>query len=482
MVFNSSAFAVFIITVFAIYWTILKNHIKLQNTFLLIASYVFYGWWDWRFLSLIFISSLSDFIIGLKLGTTDNLKKAKVLVTLSVAINLGILGFFKYYNFFVDNFISLVANFGYTINAGTLNIILPVGISFYTFQTMSYTLDIYRKQLKPSSDIIGFFAFVSFFPQLVAGPIERASNLLHQFNTKREFSYEKSAIAMRQILWGLFQKAALADNCGVIVNYIFDDYYNQSGIILVLGAFLFALQIYGDFAGYSNIAIGVAQLLGFQLMQNFQSPYFSQNITEIWRRWHISLSTWLRDYLYTPIAIKTRNWGKWGIVFSTTTTFVICGLWHGASWKFVAFGILHGIALSYEVLTKKIRKGWKKKISEHIYKPLSIILTFTFWTFTLIFFRADGAKDALFFIKTMFTNPFLMKGTNMPFEKVFVTVEAIVILFVILEIIGRKNKFALETLGNNCNRFVRYLFYSFLVFVIFMFFQTNGNPFIYFQF
>lgn len=481
MVFNSLSFFIFFTIVFAIYWGLLKKHKTYQNLFILLSSYVFYAWWDWRFLSLIFISSLSDFIIGKKLGTADDKpKKAKTLVTLSVVINLSILGFFKYYNFFVDNFIQLFSWFNITLEARTLNIILPVGISFYTFQTMSYTLDIYRKQLKPTSDVISFFAFVSFFPQLVAGPIERASNLLKQFTAKREFSYPQAAIAMRQILWGLFQKVVVADNCGIMVDAIFNDYQNMPAGMLLLGALLFAIQIYGDFAGYSNIAIGAAKLLGFNLMQNFHAPYFSQSITEIWRRWHISLSTWLRDYLYTPLAIRTRDWGKWGLVFSTMVTFILCGFWHGANWTFIWFGFFHGLGLSYEIATKKTRKKWKKKAPKIIYQPISILLTFVFWAFTHFIFRSNNISDAISYSKHVFTNNISSSEAFLP--EVRNTLLIIIPLFIIIDYIGRNNNFALERLTNNWPKWVRYSFYSLLLFMVFLFFQTQGDPFIYFQF
>jgi D-alanyl-lipoteichoic acid acyltransferase DltB (MBOAT superfamily) len=481
MLFNTLTFALFFILVFAIYWFFLQKSVKLQNLFLLIASYLFYGWWDWRFLSLIFISSLSDYLIGIKLDETKNQKTSKFWITLSIIINLSILGFFKYYNFFVDSFVDLFSLFGYQINSRTLNIVLPVGISFYTFQTMSYTLDVYRKQLKATHDFISFFAFVSFFPQLVAGPIERASNLLGQFYAKRSFDYYQSTIALRQILWGLFQKVVIADNAGIVVNQIFDNYIEQSGFSLILGAVFFAFQIYGDFAGYSNIAIGVARLLGFQLMQNFQAPYFSQNITEIWRRWHISLSTWLRDYLYTPLALKTRNWGNWGIAFSTMLTFILCGLWHGAAWKFVVFGTFHGIALTYDIFTKKVRKKWRKKISASLYETSSILLTFIYWTFTLIIFRANNIYSAFAYMKSIFSESFI-NYSDTTHIRLKITVAGLILLFIVFDFIGRNKAFAIETIGKTWPRAWRFTFYSFWIFLILMFFQTNNDPFIYFQF
>ena len=295
MLFNSIDFAIFLPIVFILYWFVTNKNLRLQNLLIVTASYVFYGWWDWRFLSLIIFSTIVDYSVGLKLKTEENQIKRKALLWTSILINLGFLGFFKYCNFFLDNFISTFSFFGAEIKANSLNIILPVGISFYTFQTLSYTIDVYKRKLVPTKDFIAFSAFVSFFPQLVAGPIERATNLLPQFYNKRNFDYSKAADGMRQILWGLFKKVVIADNCAEYANLIFNNSTDYSGSTLVLGAIFFTFQIYGDFSGYSDIAIGTSRLFGFDLMQNFNFPYFSRDIAEFWRRWHISLSTWFRD-------------------------------------------------------------------------------------------------------------------------------------------------------------------------------------------
>ncbi|MGB1932713.1 MAG: MBOAT family O-acyltransferase, partial [Flavobacteriales bacterium] len=301
MLFNSLDFAVFIPIVFLLYWFVTQKNLRLQNTLIVVSSYVFYGWWDWRFLSLIFFSTLVDFSIGKLLKVEESLFKRKVLLGSSIIVNLGFLGFFKYYNFFLTNFIDAFSLFGMQIYANSLNIILPVGISFYTFQTLSYTIDIYKKKLKPTEDFLAFSAFVCFFPQLVAGPIERATNLLPQFYKKRIFKYDKAVDGLRQIVWGLFKKVVIADNCAEIANQVFNNSADLNGSSLVIGAFFFTFQIYGDFSGYSDMAIGISRLFGFNLKQNFATPYFSRDIAEFWRRWHISLSTWFRDYLYIPI-------------------------------------------------------------------------------------------------------------------------------------------------------------------------------------
>lgn len=301
MLFNSLDFAIFLPIVFVLYWFIVEKHLKIQNALIVVVSYVFYGWWDWRFLSLIIFSTLVDYLIGQKLRTENNQSKRKILLWTSILVNLGFLGFFKYYNFFLENFVSAFSTFGLQINANSIKIILPVGISFYTFQTLSYTIDVYRNKLKPTKDFIAFSAFVCFFPQLVAGPIERATNLLPQFYKQRKFDYDKAIDGLRQILWGLLKKMVIADNCAIYANNIFENYNTYNGSTLFLGALFFTFQIYGDFSGYSDIAIGISRLFGFELKQNFSTPYFSRDIAEFWRRWHISLNSWFRDYLYFPL-------------------------------------------------------------------------------------------------------------------------------------------------------------------------------------
>ena len=300
MLFNSIDFAIFLPIVFILYWFVTNKNLKLQNLLIVVASYVFYGWWDWRFLSLIVFSTVVDYTVGRQLRTEENQLKRRILLWTSILVNLGFLGFFKYYNFFLDNFITAFSFFGQDIQANSLNIILPVGISFYTFQTLSYTIDVYKRKLEPTKDFVAFSAFVSFFPQLVAGPIERATHLLPQFYKKRTFDYSKAVDGMRQILWGLFKKIVIADNCAEFANQTFNNSADLNGSTLVLGALFFTFQIYGDFSGYSDIAIGTSRLFGFDLMRNFNFPYFSRDIAEFWRRWHISLSTWFSCFCFCP--------------------------------------------------------------------------------------------------------------------------------------------------------------------------------------
>lgn len=353
MLFNSIDFAIFLPVVFLIYWFIAGKNLKLQNVFILAASYTFYGWWDLRFLFLIVFSTFVDYCVGIGLKHQDNITKRKLLLWTSIIINLGLLGFFKYYNFFLDNFAAAFTFFGSAIKTNSLNIILPVGISFYTFQSLSYSIDVYRRKFEPTNDFIVFSAFISFFPQLVAGPIERASHLLPQFYSLRKFNYAHAADGMRQILWGLFKKIVIADNCAVYANEIFNNSANYPGSTLFLGAIFFAFQIYCDFSGYSDIAIGTARLFGFELMRNFNFPYFSRDIAEFWRRWHISLSTWFRDYLYIPLGGSRGGIGM--IIRNTFLIFIISGFWHGANWTFIAWGALNALYFLPLLIAKKNR-------------------------------------------------------------------------------------------------------------------------------
>jgi alginate O-acetyltransferase complex protein AlgI len=354
MLFNTLDFAIFLPIVFVLYWFVTNRDLNLQNALIVASSYFFYAWWDWRFLSLILFSTFVDYFLGLKLSKEYRPSRRKALLWISILVNLGFLGFFKYFNFFLDNFISAFSFFGIEIAGNSLKIILPVGISFYTFQTLSYTIDIYRNKLEPTKDFVAFAAFVSFFPQLVAGPIERATNLLPQFYIKRAFDYERAIDGMRQILWGLFKKIVIADNCAEYANLVFNNPADYEGSTLLMGAVFFSFQIYCDFSGYSDIAIGTARLFGFTLMQNFAFPYFSRDIAEFWRRWHISLSTWFRDYLYIPLGGSRGS--LWLKVRNTFIIFVISGFWHGANWTFVIWGALNAVYFVPLLLTNTNRK------------------------------------------------------------------------------------------------------------------------------
>ena len=410
MLFNSLEYLTFLPIVFLIYWTIgyarINDSLKLrlQNAFVVIASYVFYGWWDWRFLILIAFTSLCSYASGLLIHRTPytihRTLSPKFWMIANVVLNLGILAVFKYYDFFVTEFIttffpeSLQPSL---INSFTLKIILPVGISFYTFQALSYSIDVYRGNIKPTKDIIAFFAFISFFPQLVAGPIERATNLLPQFLQKRTFSYEQGVDGMRQILWGLFKKIVVADNCAMYVDQVWAMYDTQSGSTLLLAAILFTFQIYGDFSGYSDIAIGTAKLFGIKLMRNFNNPYFSRDVAEFWRRWHISLTSWFRDYVYIPMGGNRRGLSR--TIFNTLLVFLICGLWHGANWTYLVWG-LYNVLLFLPLIL--LGKSKRYKDVPLVWKQLpQMLLTFVLVTIGWIIFRAPSLTEAWGYVCAM---------------------------------------------------------------------------------
>lgn len=482
MLFNSIEFAIFLPITFLLYWFIANNNLKLQNLFIVLASYLFYGWWDWRFLLLILFSTLIDYSIGIRLSKIKNLSERKVLLLISVFVNFGFLGFFKYYNFFLDNFIAAFSFFGQPINMQGLDIILPVGISFYTFQTLSYTIDVYKGKLEPTKDFIAFTAFVCFFPQLVAGPIERATNLLPQFYKKRTFEYNKAVDGLRQLLWGLFKKIVIADNSAQIANEIFNNSTEYSGSTLVLGAVFFTFQIYGDFSGYSDMAIGISRLFGFKLKQNFAAPYFSRDIAEFWRRWHISLSTWFRDYLYIPLGgSRGKTYMK---VRNTCIIFITSGFWHGANWTFIVWGALNALYFLPLLLQKKnkihsdvVAQG---KLLPNLKEFYQISKTFSLTLIAWIFFRADNIGHAWSFLKTIFSKS-LFTFPHFSEKDLAVNTSILIIIFLIVEWLGRENQYAIEKLGFNKNRSIRWLFYLMIIVSLFWF-TGQEQQFIYFQF
>ena len=484
MLFNSIDFAIFLPVVFFLYWFVVNKNLKFQNALIVFASYVFYGWWDWRFLSLIIFSTVVDYVVGQKLRTEQQPIKRKVLLWLSIIVNLGFLGFFKYYNFFLDNFLDAFTVLGAQIKANSLNIILPVGISFYTFQTLSYTIDVYKKKLEPSRDFMSFSAFVCFFPQLVAGPIERATNLLPQFYKRRTFEYDKAVDGMRQILWGLFKKVVIADNCAVFANHAFNNSADLNGSTLVLGAIFFTFQIYGDFSGYSDIAIGTSRLFGFNLKQNFATPYFSRDIAEFWRRWHISLSTWFRDYLYIPLG-GSRG-GIWQKVRNTFIIFIVSGFWHGANWTFIIWGALNAVYFLPLLLTKRNRNNLsviaKGKLLPSFREFFAMLTTFILTVFAWIFFRAESLNHAFIYIGGVFSKTALASLEFQNLEDFIITVITI-LFFLVFEWFGRKDKFAIEKLFLNTKRKYRFLIYYIILLVI-IYFSIKGEEqeFIYFQF
>lgn len=480
MIFNSLDFAVFLPIVFIIYWAF-KKSFKTQNIVILVGSYIFYGWWDYRFLGLVFFSSFVDFFVSLSLFKEENIVKRKSILWISIFINLGTLLFFKYSNFFLDSFYSSFKFFGYAVSHQSLDIILPVGISFYTFQTLSYTIDVYRKEMKPTKSFIEFSAYVSFFPQLVAGPIERASKLLPQFSKDRKFNYNSAVNGLQQILWGLFKKMVIADNCAQFANEIFDNSEIYSGSTLVLGVFFFAFQIYGDFSGYSDIAIGTSRLFGFSLSKNFNFPYFSRDVAEFWRRWHISLSTWFRDYIYIPLGgSKTSPIKKVRNIF---LIFVVSGFWHGPNWSFIVWGALNALLFLPLLLLNLNRKNVDTvSLNKHFPSLKDIIkmaITFSFICFTWIFFRAENITHALDMIRTIFSSSSFtipdFEGMGHAFKFL-----SLLCFFVLVEWLGKEREFAIENIKLK-NTFFRYLFYYGLIFLI-IFYGASSQEFIYFQF
>jgi len=401
MLFNSFDFLIFLILVFILYWFVFKNQLKQQNILVLISSYVFYGWWDYRFLSLILFSTLLDYLVGHFLGKTIQPKKRKLLLWVSLLFNLGLLGFFKYYNFFIESWVSSWESVGVEMHVSTLQIILPVGISFYTFQTLSYTIDVYKNKIKPTDSFIEFASFVAFFPQLVAGPIERASHLLPQFSRNRVFDYEKAVSGVQLFIWGFFKKVVIADTCAIYVNEIFGKYDQMNSLTLIVGVFLFAFQIYGDFSGYSDMAIGISRLFGFDLMNNFKYPYFAKNIAEFWRRWHISLTTWFRDYIYFPLG--GSHGSKINQIRNIFIVFLISGLWHGANWTFVFWGFLNALFFIPTIIittdSKKSIEAIAKSHQKNVKMFLSIILTFSITCIGWIFFRSVTITDAFGYLQ-----------------------------------------------------------------------------------
>ena len=477
MLFNSLDFAVFLPVVFILYWLIPQQAIRQQNLCLLAASYIFYGWWDWRFLSLVVFSSFVDYYVGLALDKSEKHRTRKMLLLCSIAVNLGFLGFFKYYGFFAQSFADSFAMLGNQFEARSLNIVLPVGISFYTFQTLSYSIDVYRRRLAPTKDFVAFFSFVSFFPQLVAGPIERATSLLPQFTRPRSFDYSNACNGMRQILWGLFKKIVIADNCAKQVNLIFDNYETLPSGTLIIGLVLFSFQIYGDFSGYSDIAIGTSRLFGFTLNKNFAFPYFSRDIAEFWRRWHISLSTWFRDYVYIPLGGSRGS--QLQTVRNILVVFVVSGLWHGANWTFVVWGLINACFFLPVILLNKNRTNIGE-ICPGRWLPtprvvFQISLTFMVTTIAWAFFRSNSVGDALLYLQRISTmSPLIIDGV-FP-RRVF----AFICLMLCIEWFHRNKEFGLD-LNSTLSRPIRWGIYQFLCFSIYTF-GGRSEDFIYFQF
>ncbi len=487
MLFNSLGFAIFLPIVFILYWFVTNKNLTLQNSLLLLSSYFFYACWDWRFMFLLLFSTLLDYYTGIKISAAFKKREKKYWLWLSIIINLGFLGIFKYYNFFISSFSDTLSFFGIQTRPYILNVILPVGISFYTFHGLSYVIDLYYNRIKPEKNFVDYAVFVSFFPLLVAGPIERASHLLPQIKKNRTFDYANAVDGLKQILWGLFKKIVIADQCAQYANLIFNNADHYPGSTLLLGAILFSFQIYGDFSGYSDIAIGTAKLFGIELLRNFAFPYFSRDIAEFWRRWHISLSTWFRDYLYIPLGgsrgstlTKVRN---------TFLIFIISGFWHGANWTFIIWGLLNAIYFLPLLLAKKNRSHLdivaRGKNLPTLKELFLMALTFSMTVFAWIFFRAVDFSHAISFLRKIFSASILTipKGSDFIGTSLHPFMMLLLIpIFILIEWLGREDQYAIQNAGLKWKRPLRYSMYYAMIIMILWLGREKQQEFIYFQF
>ncbi|MES2849486.1 MAG: MBOAT family O-acyltransferase [Bacteroidota bacterium] len=486
MIFNSIAFASFFICFLFLYWFVCKKNLQLQNLLVLAGSYFFYGWWNWRFIFLLAGCSLLNYYLGIIIPKTENPKKRKWLVYIGLLQGLGLLVYFKYSNFFITSFADAFSFFNVNLHVSTLQLILPLGISFYTFRMISYLLDVDKGKIEPCKDWVVFFSYVAFFPSLISGPIDKGKLLIPQLEKKREFNKDQFYDGLRQFLWGLFKKTVVADNCAGVANDIFNNYQHLPASSLVIGAVFYMVQLYADFSGYSDMAIGIAKLLGFDITKNFNYPFFAQNIAEYWRRWHISLTNWLTEYVFTPLSISFRDYGKWGLIMAIIINFVICGIWHGANWTFVLFGLIHGLyfipLILRGTLFKKV-KGASTSVLPTLKEFVNMLATFGLVVFAEISFRADSISHAWGFYKHLFSLSLFSKPV---LSNVMTTGTCIAFMFIMLvaEWLQRKKDHALQFAPN----FTPLRFYyvtaivSFLIWAILIWSVTGNKSFIYFQF
>jgi D-alanyl-lipoteichoic acid acyltransferase DltB (MBOAT superfamily) len=479
MLFNSVPFVLFFTIFFLLYWFVFNKNLGLQNILILAGSYVFYAWWDWRFLFLLVGSSALNYFLGIWIAKSKTEKYRNILLWVGLAQSLSSLLFFKYFNFFIKPFIMAFSAFNIKADIYTLNIILPLGISFYTFRTLSYLLDIKKGKIKPTTNWVVFFSYVSFFPCVISGPIDRPKTLIPQLQNKRVFNYSQASDGMRQILWGLFKKIVIADNCAVFATQIFGNYKTLPASSLILGAFWFTIQIYTDFSGYSDIAIGVANLLGIRVTKNFDSPFFSQNIAEFWRKFHISLTSWLTDYVFTPLSIYFRNYGKFGLILAILINFTVIGIWHGANLTFVLFGFLHGCYYIPLILNGTINK--RKKTNSASFKAgINMVATFILVMFTYIVFRADSVAQAIDYYRHLFSRSLFYAPVITEKVNTIAALSAFVIVM-LAEWFQKNKQHALQI--DFIKQFrVRALIYFSLIFAILFFSATKGTEFIYFKF
>jgi len=495
MLFNSIEFAIFLPIVFLLYWFVTNGNLKTQNILLLIASYFFYSWWDWRFLFLLVLLSLANYFIGIQIEKNETNRKGRIWLISGLVANIGVLVVFKYYNFFIDGFINLVSLVGYELPRSTTKIILPLGISFYVFLSLSYIIDIHKKNLAANRNIIEVLLALSFFPILLAGPIQRAVSLLPQIAKRREFNYSQAVDGLKQILWGLFVKVVIADNLAAYADDFFLNYFKYSGSTLLLGALFYSIQIYADFSGYSEMAIGTAKLFGFSLMRNFAYPYFSRDITEFWQRWHKSLTTWFRDYIFLPISFNV-SWRIKGektlfiktdlyiYIIASTITWFLTGLWHGANYTFIIWGLIHGFFLIVYRFQKNPRKKLFKRIgitnNHMLIVFFETIITLFIVMIAWIFFRAESIGHAINYISGIFSKSLLSVPDFPDMKRAFLTI-ILVIAFFFIEWLGREQQYAISNLGIKWKKPLRYAMYYAIIIAI-IWFGGKQHQFIYFQF
>jgi D-alanyl-lipoteichoic acid acyltransferase DltB (MBOAT superfamily) len=483
MIFNSLEFVVFFVVLFALYYFVLNEKTKAQNVLLLIASYAFYAFADWKILPLLIISTAAFYGLAIALDKEKNEKRKKWITTVGVLLGVGTLVYFKYANFFILSFKNLFENIGFHTDLHTLNIVVPVGISFYTFRLLSYLINVNRGG-NAVTDAVAFATYVAFFPCILSGPIDRPNTLIPQLQAKRVFNYELATDGLRQILWGLFKKMVIADNCALVVDMVFGNYENQLGSILLLAAAIYTIQLYGDFSGYTDMAIGVAKLLGFRVTKNFNYPFFAQNIADYWRRWHISLTSWLTDYVFMPLNVKWRNLGIYGLIAAIVVNFVVCGLWHGANWTFVVFGFYHGILFIPLILSGKMTK--KTKIETYRYgipkwQTLSeILLTFFLVTLGMIVLKVDNLHAAVGYMRNMFSisllSPITLGGI---LGKRLMILEIVIPILLLIEWLNRSEDHGLVKVPKN--QVIRWAYYLSVAMIVAMMGGLQQD-FVYFQF
>jgi alginate O-acetyltransferase complex protein AlgI len=500
MLFNSIEFAVFFSSVFVLYWFITNKNLNSQNALLLIASYFFYGWWDWRFLFLLLSLSLFNFITGILIENGNTKRNIKIWLIIGIIVNLGVLVVFKYYNFFIDSFIDLVSFFGYNLPRTTTKIIIPLGISFFIFLSLSYLVDIFKKNINANRNIVEVLLTLSFFPIILAGPIQRPASLLPQIDNIRTFKYDQAVDGLRQILWGLFAKVVIADKLAFYADTIFNNYSEYGGSTLLLGVLFFAFQIYADFSGYSNIAIGIAKLLGFSLMQNFAYPYFSRDIAEFWKKWHISLTTWFRDYVFLPISISI-SWkikkekifliktDQFIYIIASSITWILTGLWHGSNYTFIAWGIINGFFL----IIYHLQKGPRKKLfKRNGIKNDNLVIVVFESLFTLIiigiawiFFRAESISHAVSYINGIFSQSLFsipvhdLRNLSLGADILYTGI--LLLIFVIFEWIQKNKQHSLQFDDKKIKPILRWSIYYCIIFLI-IYFHGNQQSFIYMKF